>query len=175
VRLRAARTADDLRAVWAEVELLWADTVAGARRLPEQALHERVDDEWSFVETLRHLVFAIDVWVGRMLRAEPDAFHPLGLPPTDYPQSGAAELGIDLAARPSLDEVVAVHAERATRMREAVGSVTDEQLDQIRTAVPAPAWGEESHTVRACLRVVLNEHIAHRRFALRDLALRARA
>lgn len=29
--------------------------------------HERVDDEWSLVETLRHLVFAADVWMGRMI------------------------------------------------------------------------------------------------------------
>ena len=30
------------------------------RRHPEPPLHLRVDDEWSFVETLRHLVFATD-------------------------------------------------------------------------------------------------------------------
>jgi hypothetical protein len=26
--------------------------------MPEDKLHESVDDEWSFVQTLRHLVFA---------------------------------------------------------------------------------------------------------------------
>ena len=32
------------------------------RSLPEGTLHESVDDEWSFVQTLRHLVFAMDKW-----------------------------------------------------------------------------------------------------------------
>jgi hypothetical protein len=34
-----------------------------------------------------------------------------------------------------------------------------------------PAWGEETHTVRACLRTVLQEVCEHRRFAERDLAV----
>jgi hypothetical protein len=58
VRLRSMRTADDYRAMWDTIERLWSDTVARAKRLPEAALDRRVDDEWSFVETLRHLVLA---------------------------------------------------------------------------------------------------------------------
>ena len=54
VRLRAMQTADDYRAMWDTIERLWPDTVARAGQLPEPALHLRVDDEWSFVETLRH-------------------------------------------------------------------------------------------------------------------------
>ncbi|AIJ25086.1 hypothetical protein [Amycolatopsis methanolica] len=46
----------DIRAGWATLESLWADTVARARRLLEEASHERVDGEWSFVETPRRLV-----------------------------------------------------------------------------------------------------------------------
>ena len=56
VQLREMRMADDYRAMWDTIERLWSDTVARAERLPEPALHERVDQEWSFVETLRHLV-----------------------------------------------------------------------------------------------------------------------
>jgi hypothetical protein len=47
------QTADDYRTMWDTIEHLWSDTVARARRLPEDARQERVDDEWSFVETLR--------------------------------------------------------------------------------------------------------------------------
>ena len=36
---------------------------SGHDGLPPDLLHERVDDEWSFIETLRHLVFATDAWV----------------------------------------------------------------------------------------------------------------
>jgi len=58
VQLRQMRTADDYRAMWNTIERLWDDTIARAGLLPEPALHQRVDDEWSFVETLRHLVLA---------------------------------------------------------------------------------------------------------------------
>src|SRR5215211_4441379 len=43
----------------------WDAVVRRALALPEDLLHERVDGEWSFIETLRHLVFATDAWVLR--------------------------------------------------------------------------------------------------------------
>jgi hypothetical protein len=169
-QLRDARTAEDLRAVWETVERRWSGTLARAERLPEGRRLERVDDEWSVVETLRHLVFAVDVWMGRMVRLEDGPFHPGGLPPTDYPEAGAAELGIDLAARPSYAEAAAMFAERRAQVSAFLGAVTDDELDEIRTATPTPAWGEKSHSVHACLVVVLDELIEHRRFAERDLS-----
>ena len=60
VQLRAMRTASDYRAMWDTIENLWSQTVARAGRLPGPALRQRVDDEWSFVETLRHLVVTTD-------------------------------------------------------------------------------------------------------------------
>jgi len=176
VQLRAMRSADEYRAMWDTVERLWSDTLTRAEALPESALHNRANGEWSLVETLRHLVFADDVWVGRMLLGE-QTFSPLGLPNTDYPASRVPELGIDTGIdtdlRPSFAEVVGLHAERRARTRGLLETVTDSELAQIRTAVPAPAWGVESHSVAACLRVVMREHCEHRRYAVRDLALMA--
>jgi hypothetical protein len=63
-----------------------------------------------------------------------------------------------------------VHADRRARVRRLVATVTDAELAQSRTAVPTPVWGEESHPVGECLRVLLAEHCAHRRYAERDLA-----
>jgi hypothetical protein len=171
VQLRQMQTADDYRAMWDTIERLWSDTVARAERLPEPARDERVDDEWSFVETLRHLVFAVDVWVGRMVLGEPMPYHRLGRPPTDYPTAGATELGIDLDARSSYAAVVALHADRRAQTRGVVEALTDTDLEQIRTAAPAPAWGVESHSVGDCLSVVMREHYEHRRSAVRDIAL----
>ena len=168
-RLRSVATAEDHRAAWDLLDHLWSDTIRRADSLPESLQHERVDDEWSFVETLRHLVFAIDVWLGRMILDEP--FHPLGLPPTDLPAGDAAELGLDVAATPTFDEMVAEHASARERVRALVAGLTDDQLAEVRTAVPAPAWGEESHSVAACLGVIFKEHCEHRRFAVRDLAV----
>jgi uncharacterized damage-inducible protein DinB len=170
VQLRAMRTADDYRAMWDVVDRLWSDTVARAEQLSETKRHERVDDEWSFVETLQHLVFAIDIWVTRMILGELTPCHPLGVPPTDYPAEGVPELGIDVGSKPSFREMVALHEDRKARVSAVVAAITDTQLEEIRTAAPAPAWGVESHSVGACLRVVMNEHCQHRRFALRDLA-----
>jgi DinB superfamily/Pentapeptide repeats (8 copies) len=170
VLVRGMRSADDLRAAWAVVNGRWDDAVAHAATVPEPLLHERVGGEWSFVETVRHLVFADDVWVGRMLSDQPGPFHPLGVPPTDTTEAAAAEMGLTLDARPSSDEVVALHRERRGRFTDLLLRVTDADLPRVRTAVLAPDWGEESFPVLECLTVVVREHADHLRFAQRDLA-----
>jgi DinB superfamily len=171
VQVRDARTAEDLRAAWATLERLWSDTVARAERLPESIRFERVDDEWSFVETLRHLVFATDVWLGRMVLGESMPYHRIGLPPTDTPADVAAQIGVDIAARPTYAEVLETHAGRRDRVRAVLGRLGDDDLQEMRTAEPAPPWGEQTHSVRGCLGVLLDEVAEHRRFAVRDLAV----
>ena len=173
VLLREARGADDLRAVWAELERLWDDTLARAGRLPEAALHERVDDEWSLVETLRHLVFAVDTWVNGWLRGQAAPFSPLGVPPTDLSPEDWPAIGLDPDARPSFGDAAVLFADSRDRVRAALAELTDDQLDEPRTATPVQAWGEETHPVGECFRVVLEEHCEHRRFAERDLAVLA--
>jgi hypothetical protein len=71
---------EGMRAAWAALESEWADTIARALALPEAKLHESVNDEWSFVQTLRHLVFAMDKWFTAPILGE--RFHPIGLPNT---------------------------------------------------------------------------------------------
>jgi DinB superfamily/Pentapeptide repeats (8 copies) len=173
IAVREARTTDELRAAWRELERLWDGTLERAGRLPEAVLQERVHDEWSFVETLRHLVLAVDTWVGGWLRGEAAPFSPLGVPPTDLALEEWPSIGLDPSARPTSAEAAALFADRRSRVRGALDEVSDAVLDEPRTAAPVPAWGEETHTVRACLRVVLEEHSEHRRFAERDLAVLA--
>jgi hypothetical protein len=171
VRLRAMRTADDYRAMWDTLEGLWSDTVARAERLPEPALRLRVDDEWSFIETLRHLVFATDAWVGRTILDEPMPYHPVGLPSTGYPPADAAALGIDLDARPSLAEVMEVRDNRMALVRGIVDGLTDDDLERVCPRLPAPGYLEEARSVGLCLGVVMKEECEHRRYAVRDLAV----
>ena len=57
------------------------------------------------------------------------------------------------------------------RLRGVLATLTDADLDGVRTAVPMPTWGERTCSVRDCLRVILDEHVEHRRYALRDLAV----
>lgn len=59
---RDAASVDDFRAAWAAIEAQWLATIDHVRSLPETVHHERVDGEWSFVETQRHLLFASDAW-----------------------------------------------------------------------------------------------------------------
>jgi hypothetical protein len=171
VAVRGARTADERRTVWRTLERLWAETITRAERLPESLRYQRVDDEWSFVETLRHLVFATDVWLGRMVLGEQAPFHPLGMPTTDCPDAAAAQMGLDLAARPTYEQVLEVFRGRQESVRRVLAGLHDAELDEPRTAAPVPHGDEETRSVRDCLRVLLDELCEHRRFAVRDLAV----
>jgi len=171
VQLREARTAGDYRAMWDTLERLWSDTVARAERLPEPALDQRVEDEWSFVETLRHLVFATDAWAGSAILDDPLPYHRLGLPHAGYPPEDAAALGVDLAARPSLAEVMEVRAGRMALVRGILDGLTDAELDRMTSRPPTPLHPEEPRSVGRCLRVVMKEECEHRRYAVRDLAV----
>jgi len=171
VQLREKRTADDYRAMWDTIERLWAETVARAGRLPEPALHQRVDGEWSFVETLRHLVFATDRWASYMILDKPVPYHPLGLPQPGYTTpADAAALGIDLDARPPLAEVLEARATRMTMVRGIVDGLTDDNLERECPRLPAPGYPEKTRSVGLCLGVVMKEECEHRRYAVRDLA-----
>jgi len=171
VLVRTMATADDHRATWQTIEGLWADTVARARRLPEPLLHEQVDDEYSFTETLRHLIFATDAWAGRSILGDEKPYARLGLTHSSYPPDDARALGIDLGAQPSFDEVLEVRAERLAVVGAIVEGLTDASLEQTSDLPPAPGYPEETRTVRRCLRVVMNEECEHRRYAVRDLTV----
>jgi hypothetical protein len=173
VQVKEMRTADDYRAMWDTIERLWAGTVARAGRLPEPALARRVDDEWSFIETQRHLIFATDKWAGRAILDEPAPYHRLGLPNTGYPPADAAALGIDLGARPSLAEVMEARGTRMRLVRGIVDGLTGASLERTCLRLPAPGfedYPEETRSVGRCLRVIMTEECEHRRYAVRDLA-----
>lgn len=77
---------------------MWAPPIARARAMPTVALHQRVGGEYSFVETQRHLLFASDAWLIRMVLRTPDAFHEWGVPPEiplDRPHDTGPERMID--------------------------------------------------------------------------------
>ena len=159
------------REAWDLNERLWEATVARARRLPPELLHESVGDEWSFVQTLRHLAFATESWVGRVVLGNPSPWHPLSLPWDQMaPRPGVPH---DRDARPSLDEALALRLAAMATMRQVVDGLTDEHLDSTPEPLVGPGWPDEGATfpVRECLLIVLNEEWWHRMFAERDLAV----
>jgi hypothetical protein len=171
VQVRGMETADDYRAMWDTIERIWSDTVARAERLSEQLRQEQVGGEWSFTQTLRHLVFATDGWASRMVLAEPMPYHRLGLPTPSYPAADAEAIGIDVAARPSFAEVLEVRVGRMAVVRGIVDGLTDADLERLCARTPAPGYPDEPHPVGRCLRVVMREEVEHHRYAVRDLAV----
>jgi hypothetical protein len=171
VQFREAQTADDVRAMWGTIERLWAQAIERAGRLPGAALDQQVNDEWSFAQTLRHLVFITDAWASRTVLDEEMPYHPLGLPQSWYPPADAAALGIDLTAQPRYAEILAARADRMAVIRRIVAGLTDADLGRMCQRSPAPGYPDEQNTVINCLAVVMDEEIEHYRFAVRDLAV----
>ena len=78
-------------------------TILRASSFTEDERQQRVDDEWSVIESLRHLVLVIDLWLTKAVLGEHDPFHPIALPPTFMPPKLFPESSIDPDARPSFD------------------------------------------------------------------------
>ena len=170
VQFREGQTAGDFRAMWNTIERLWAQATERAGRLPAAALTQQVNEEWSFAQTLRHLVFITDAWASRTVLDEEMPYHSIGLPQSWYPAADAAGLGIDLAAEPGYDDVLAARADRMAVIRRIVAGLTDDGLGRLCRRSPAPGYPEEERTVADCVAVVMDEEIEHYRFAVRDLA-----
>ncbi len=152
---------DGMRAAALALEQAWAPTIERARRHDEAQLHESVDGEWSFVDTLRHLVFAIDKWFTAPILGH-GAFHPFGLPNT-----GSADFGwpgLDRSANPTLDDVLAVRSQRSAELREFLDSLTPDDLRrEVEVLENGPTRVDE------CLFTVFEEEFEHHRYAVRDL------
>ena len=160
--------AGGFREAWDILERLWQRTVERARGLPPERLHERAEGEWSFIETLRHLVFATDAWVKRAILGEPSPWDPLDLPHDDMPDEPSVPRDLDV--RPSLDQVLGLRADRMATVRQVIAGLTDEKLAGLTKPVVEPGYPEpESFAVRRCLQAILREEWEHRLYAERDL------
>jgi uncharacterized damage-inducible protein DinB len=164
-------TADGFRVAWDLNERLWTATVDRARKLDPELLHESVNGEWSFIQTLRHLAFASQSWVARCILGDPAPWHPLSLPWDQMePREGVPW---DRDARPSLDEALALRHDAMALVRGVVDGLTDERLGERTAPLVGPGWPDEGGTfsVWECLSIVLNEEWQHRLYAERDLAV----
>lgn len=167
---RDAASVDDYRAAWAQIEAQWLAMIEHVGGLPTAVHHERVDDEWSFVQTQRHLLFASDAWLGNAVLEEDSPYHPLGFPADGMPSHESAALGLTLAAEPTLEEVLAPRLARMAVVRRVIEGLTDAELDRVCGRKPADPYPEQEYVVRRCLTVVLEEEAEHHRYAVRDLA-----
>jgi hypothetical protein len=153
---------------WDILGRLWDGTVERARTLPPEMLHESVDGEWSFIETLRHLSFASAAWVGRGILGDPSPWHPLDLPWDGMPDKPG--IPRDRGARPDLDTVLALRQERRAMVAGVIDGLTDERLATTITPPSGDSWPPPDELpLSEPLLVVINEEWQHRLYAERDL------
>jgi hypothetical protein len=162
---RRAAAPDGLRGAWAELQSTWAGTLERVAAMPAGAVEQSVDGEWSFAQTLRHLVLATDMWLGRAILELEQPFHPIG-----QMDAGTADDGFDLSifttVTPSYAEVLEVRAGRVAMVRDFLATVSPDVLASPRRNPHDP---EHQETVLSCLHVILEEEWEHHRYAVRDL------
>jgi hypothetical protein len=149
-------------AAWDELERLWATAFALAESLPEGTPDRSVNGEFSLVQTLRHLVFAMDKWCTVPILG--GSYHPTGLPNTGSLNFGFP--GLDLDATPSYEQMRGVRADRAAQFRTLITDVTPTDLSRV---VDVAENG--SHELLHCIHTVLEEEFWHLRYATRDLEI----
>jgi DinB superfamily/Pentapeptide repeats (8 copies) len=168
VKLRAT-TVDELRQAWTMAEQAWAATTERAASLPDDLQRQRVEGEWSVLETLRHLIFATDCWLFRAVRLVRRPYHPWGLPWTGVSPEWTRELGLDISATPGLAELMPVRRDHQQAVRATLERLTDRQLAEVRIAPEDPGYPDGGHSLLECIHVLLNEEWEHHRYAVRDL------
>lgn len=166
--LRHATDVADLRRAWTLIQDAWQQTYDHVATLPEGAVDISVDEEWSFAQTLRHLVFATDAWLGAAKQSTD--YHPSGLAFTEFADPDS--LGLDPKAEPTYAEVLKIRADRAAAVETFLAEATPALLTQPRQG---PPWADEPLTTLTCLHVILDEELEHHHYATRDLtAIRTR-
>ncbi|HEY1917830.1 MAG TPA: DinB family protein [Streptosporangiaceae bacterium] len=168
--IRSAEPAE-LREAVRQLRAVWAATLGRLGGLPKGSEHQRVNGEWSAVETLRHLVFVHDSWFRRCCLGSAGPFTAIGLAGDLVPDQ--QEQGLDRAAAPSLAEVLAVRAEQGAELESWLSAVTPGELSAPAPVPAGPGWPPYARgkSVLECLHVVLNEEWEHHGFCVRDLEL----
>jgi len=166
---RADRRAADpagLRAAWAAVERTWAATLERVAVMPAGTVDVSVGGEWSFAQTLRHLVMATDTWLGRAILGTGQPYHPIGQPYAGAEDEGRLDMSVFTTVMPSYADVLEVRAGRVAMVRDYLAAVTPGELAVTREN----PWDPEARpAVLSCLHVILTEEWEHHRFAVRDL------
>ena len=125
------------------------------RRYPERAKLDPADadgfrEAWAIIE---------GVWPPTVERAK-------RLPPELLHQR------VDRDARPSLDQMLELRADRMRTVGEVIAKLTDDQVGRETDPVPPPGYPPAgSYPIRRCLRTVVTEEWLHHLYAERDLAV----
>jgi len=163
--LRRATDPDGLRNAWAALERTWATTLDRVATMPAEAVDISVDGEWSFAQTLRHLVLATDMWLGKAILELEQPFHPWGLADASLADEDF-DMSVFTTETPSYAEVLEVRAGRVGMVRDFIADVGADELAAAHRNPHDPTYAEST---LSCLHVILEEEWEHHRYAVRDL------
>jgi hypothetical protein len=162
---RRAADPDGLRQAWATLERTWEATLERVAAMPAGTVDVSVDGEWSFAQTLRHLVLATDMWLGRAIFEIEQPFHAHGLADTGTEHDGF-DMSVFATVTPSYAEVLEARADRVAIVRDLLAGVTSGELAATRKNPHDP---DHQETTLSCLHVIFEEEWEHHRYAVRDL------
>ncbi len=165
---RAGRRAGDpegLRVAWAMLERTWAATLERVAAMPAGTVEVSVGGEWSFAQTLRHLVLATDAWLRGAILEIAQPCHPIGQADPSL-QADGRDMSIFTTVTPAYARVLEVRAGRVAMVGGFLATVTSAELAATRRN-----FHDSDHleTVLSCLHVILAEEWEHHRYAVRDL------
>ena len=163
---RRTKDPDGLRAAWASLERTWAATLERVAAMPAGTADVSVGGEWSFAQTLRHLVLATDTWLRRGILEIEQPFHPLGLRDAGTEDEPGVDRSVFTRDTPSYAEVLEARAGRVAMVRDFLATVTPDELAATRKNPHDP---DDPETTLTCLHVILEEEWEHHRYAVRDL------
>ena len=162
---RRAPDPDGLRTAWAALERTWAATLDRVAAMPAGTVEVPVGGEWSFSQTLRHLVLATDTWLGKAILEIQQPYHPIGVTNAEAEDEGL-DMSIFMKTAPAYADVLEVRAGRVAMVRDFLATVTSDDLATPRKNPWAPRYPE---TTLSCLHTILEEEWEHHRYAVRDL------
>jgi hypothetical protein len=163
--MRHAEGPGELREAWERLQEAWSAAAGRVAGMPPGSEDAAVDGEWSFAQTLRHLVMATDKWLRGAVLGVAQPYHPIGEPNVEYETDGL-DMSVFQAAKPSYREVLDVRAGHVELVRDFLANATAEDLQHPH---PAPDNPRFTVTTLNCLHVILHEEWEHLRFATRDL------
>ena len=150
-----------LRASWNQLEKEWSGLLARVGAAAPSIAETSIDNEWSLLDTLRHLLFAMDKWFTWPILGI-HIFSPLGLPNAE---SQAGEWpGLASIENIDFDAVL-----RQRKQQHESFALFLETLDV--NALPATVDVLENGAVPtlSCFHVILEEEFEHLRYMIRDL------
>jgi hypothetical protein len=98
-------------------------TLERAAAMPAGTVDVSVGGEWSFAQTLRHLVLATDMWLGRAVLEIKRPFRPIGLLCVSIEEDGM-DMSVFTTVTPPYAEVLLVRVGRIAMVRDFLATVT---------------------------------------------------